>query len=177
MSLTSTYHIKKWNQIIDNTNILRPIFTFIPDESFLNYMANNKNPIQIIITETNVYDSRQYATCSSSVDFPTFGPNYYNTTNEYVMVLHSDFITYPLQNGKFMIDDSIRNGDQTTFSYENEIKNDPEDFQDEFFGEEVRENFDQVDKKQLQKLNIIIWIAVSLFIVAIFIFIFLCIYR
>jgi hypothetical protein len=105
----SEYQIHQWNQIIDSTNILRPIFTFVPDPDFLKYILNNQGSIILLeISGTGIYDGKQYATCNSSYDFPNFGPTYFETTRQYVMVLHSSFVTYPFENGSFTISTSIR---------------------------------------------------------------------
>lgn len=105
----SEYQIHQWNQIIDSTNILRPIFTFVPDPDFLKYILNNQGSIILLeISGTGIYDGKQYATCNSSYDFPNFGPTYFETTKQYVMVLHTSFVTYPFENGSFTISTNIR---------------------------------------------------------------------
>lgn len=104
----SEYQIHQWNQIIDSTNVLRPIFTFVPDAQFLDYILNNPGTILLQISGTGIYDGKQYATCTSSYDFPNFGPTYFQTTKQYVIVLHTSFVTYPFQNGSFIISTNIR---------------------------------------------------------------------
>lgn len=104
----SVYQIHQWNQIIDSTNVLRPIFTFVPDSNFLEYTLNNPGTLLLQINGTGLYDGKQYATCTSSYDFPNFGPTYFETTKQYVMVLHTSFVTYPFENGSFTISTNIR---------------------------------------------------------------------
>jgi len=104
----SSYIIKQWNQTIDSSNVLRPIFTFEPDNDFLNYIYTNPGPIQVMIQGTDYYDGPQYATCISSADFPTFGPNYFQVTNDYVMVLHTEFTLYPKNMGTMTILYNVR---------------------------------------------------------------------
>jgi hypothetical protein len=104
----SVYQIHQWNQIIDSTNVLRPIFTFVPDSNFLEYILNNPGTLLLQVNGTGIYDGKQYATCTSSSDFPNFGPTYFDTTKQYVMVLHTSFVTYPFENGSFTISTDIR---------------------------------------------------------------------
>jgi hypothetical protein len=104
----SVYQIHQWNQIIDSTNVLRPIFTFVPDSNFVDYILNNPGTLLLQVKGTGIYDGKQYATCTSSSDFPNFGPTYFNTTKQYVMVLHTSFVTYPFENGSFIISTNIR---------------------------------------------------------------------
>jgi hypothetical protein len=121
------YKINGWNEIIDSSNTLRPIFTFIPDLKFLNYISTNSNPLFITINGTNgIYDGKQYAYCISSSDFPNFGPNYYDVTKNYVIVLQTDFTFFPNQNqlGQFEILDNVRFQQQTPSS------TNEEDFED-----------------------------------------------
>ena len=49
------YTINGWNEIIDSSNMLRPIFTFVPDVQFLEYIHTNSNPLFIDISGTNFY--------------------------------------------------------------------------------------------------------------------------
>lgn len=105
----SKYSILQWNQTIDSSNSLRPIFTFEPDTAFESYLQDNPGqPILLMIEGTDYYDGQQYGTCISSADFPTFGPNYARMTNQYVMVLHTEFTLYPRQPGTMSILDGVR---------------------------------------------------------------------
>lgn len=108
---TDNYSIISWNQIVDNKNILRPIFTFVPDFEFLKYLELNPNPISIVLNGTQWYDGKQFGTCYSSKDFPNYGPNFYSVTEQYVMVLYDvefSFFPNPSANASFSIDLSIR---------------------------------------------------------------------
>ena len=107
MSAT-TYEILEWNETIDSSNRLRPVFTFIPDTSFVNYIQENPGPILIEIHGTDYYDGQKFGTCISSADFPTFGPNYSEATKEYVMVVDTDFTLFPSNKGTMTIDYGVR---------------------------------------------------------------------
>lgn len=106
----SKYNIHQWNQTIDSSSTLRPIFTFSPDEHFLNYINTNPGPVSILIEGTDYYDGQQYATCLSTANFPTFGPNYFQSTEDYVMVVDTDFSLYPKTPGVFFISYDVRGG-------------------------------------------------------------------
>ena len=101
----SKYSIHQWNQTIDSSNTLRPIFTFDPDADFLMYLQDNPGqPILLFIDGTDYYDGQQFGTCISSADFPTFGPNYARVNKDtYVMVLHTQFSLYPRTPGSMTI--------------------------------------------------------------------------
>lgn len=101
----SKYSIRQWNQTIDSSNTLRPIFTFQPDANFVTYLNDNPGqPILMFIDGTDYYDGQQFGTCLSSADFPTFGPNYARATNnDYVVVLHTEFSLYPRSPGSMSI--------------------------------------------------------------------------
>jgi len=110
----TTYTIQKWNETIDCSNILRPIFTFVPDDPFIEYILTNPNPILISIINCPVYNNGlYYAMCISSADFPSFGPNYYEITKEYVMVLITPFTLFPKNGeyGEFKLITNIRTPD------------------------------------------------------------------
>lgn len=104
----SIYEIQEWNETIDSSNTLRPLFTFVPDAEFVEYLQQNHGPIVITIDGTIYYDGQRYATCISSANFPTFGANYFEATNKYVMVVHTDFTLFPETNGVMRIDYGVR---------------------------------------------------------------------
>ena len=104
----SRYEIHEWNETIDSSNTLRPLFTFTPDSDFLKYVQENPGPILLNIHGTNYYDGQKYATCISSANFPTFGPNYFKATTNYVMVVHTDFILFPQEPGYMTINYDVR---------------------------------------------------------------------
>lgn len=110
----SSYKITSWNQIIDQQNTVRPLFTFVPDLEFLNYLHLNPNPIAIRISGSQWYDGVRYASCHSSKDFPNYGPNFFAVTENYVMVLNDvefSFFPDPKTEARFQIDSSIRSED------------------------------------------------------------------
>lgn len=106
--MSSTYEIHDWNETIDSSNRLRPLFTFTPDPEFITYIHENPGPILINLSGTVYYDGQRFGTCISSADFPTFGPNYFQATNNYVMIVHTDFTLLPKQAGKMTIDYGVR---------------------------------------------------------------------
>lgn len=108
MSSSSTYDIHEWNETIDSSNRLRPIFTFTPDTEFIKYIQENPGLILIEISGTTYYDGQRFGTCISTADFPTFGPNYYNVSKKYVMVVNTDFTLFPENPGKMTINYGVR---------------------------------------------------------------------
>ena len=161
----SEYQIHQWNQIIDSTNVLRPIFTFVPDTQFLDYILNNSGTILLHVEGTGLYDGKQYGTCTSSYDFPNFGPTYYETTQQYVMVLHTSFITYPFENGSFTLSNTIRrpkNVNKITQPYTLQITPAPE--LHEYFTE------DEITKKPTSKFIIFLIITLCLLFVVLLLF-------
>lgn len=114
----SKYSIQQWNQTIDSSNSLRPIFTFQPDADFISYLKNNPGqPILMSIEGTDYYDGQQFGTCLSSADFPTFGPNYARVNNNYVMVLQTEFSLYPRTPGTMTILYDVRSPALTPCAY------------------------------------------------------------
>ena len=98
------YPITQWNETIDSSSKLRPLFTFEPDVQFLQFLSDNPDrPFSIRLDGTGYYDGVRQATCISTSDFPTFGPNYYNATRQYVMVVHTDFTFFPSDMGTMTI--------------------------------------------------------------------------
>lgn len=98
------YPITQWNETIDSSSRLRPLFTFEPDIKFVQFLTDNPDrPFYIRLDGTDYYDGLRQATCISSADFPTFGPNYYNATRQYVMVVHTDFTFFPENKGSMTI--------------------------------------------------------------------------
>lgn len=103
-----SYEIKEWNETIDSSNRLRPLFTFIPDTTFVNYLQENPGPLLIEIHGTDYYDGQRFGTCISTAEFPTFGPNFFEATNKYVMVVDTEFTLFPKTSGHFTIDYGVR---------------------------------------------------------------------
>lgn len=122
----SSYKITSWNQIIDQQNIIRPIFTFVPDLDFLNYLQLNSNPIAIRLNGSQWYDGIHFVSCYSSKDFPSYGPNYFDVTDHYVMVLNDiEFSLFPdpkQQVAFFQIDMGVRSQDLTCIDLEDAQK-------------------------------------------------------
>lgn len=106
--MSTTYEIHEWNETIDSSNQLRPLFTFTPDTDFVAYVQENPGPILIDIHGTTYYDGQKFGTCISSADFPTFGPNYFEKSRNYVMVVHTDFTLFPERPGTMTINYGVR---------------------------------------------------------------------
>lgn len=102
------YDILDWNQTIDSSNRIRPLFTFEPSPTFIAYLNENPGPILITLDGTTYYDGQRFATCLSTSHFPTFGPNYFEATRQYAMVVHTDFTLYPPQAGTMTVDFNVR---------------------------------------------------------------------
>jgi hypothetical protein len=101
--MTSSYEIHEWNQTIDASNRIRPVFTFSPDPQFIMYIQKNPGIILMEIKGSTYYDGQHFGTCLSSADFPTFGSNYYEDTKSYVIVLDTDFTDTPSSGGNMNI--------------------------------------------------------------------------
>lgn len=160
----SSYEITSWNQIIDQQNIIRPIFTFVPDLEFLKYVQVNSNPIAIRLKGSQWYDGVHFVSCHSSKDFPNYGPNFFDVTDKYVMVLNDiEFSLFPdpkKQVAVFQIDMAIRSQDLTCIDLEDiEIPKTMESFKIPFqLGDSVQ------DKSVWQTVITFLLIFIALFI-------------
>lgn len=124
----SSYTITSWNQVIGANNQLHPLFTFVPDLEFMNYVENNPNPIRIELLGTQWYDGKHFASCYSSKDFPNYGPNFFSVTDNYVMVLNDiEFSFFPdvSKVGSFKIDMSVRSSSDWSCIDIDDNNNDP----------------------------------------------------
>ena len=119
--MSKEYRITSWNQIIDSTNTIRPIFTFTPDIDFLQYMQENQNPIAICLNGTNVYDGNHFVSCYSSKNFPNYGPNFYSITQNYVMVMDDVlFSLYPNTESSFYLNIMTRQPEMSCIDLDND---------------------------------------------------------
>jgi hypothetical protein len=119
--MSKGYRITSWNQVIDSTNTIRPIFTFTPDIDFLQYLQENQNPIAICLNGTNIYDGNHFVSCYSSKNFPNYGPNFYSITQNYVMILDDvRFTLSPNTEASFQINMMTRQPEMSCIDLENE---------------------------------------------------------
>lgn len=152
----TTYIIKKWAETIDCHNVLKPMFTFVPDDLFLEYLLTQSGPILIEILDCPVYNGLHYAMCISSADFPSFGPNYYDVTKEYTMIVDTSFTLFPNKNeyGKFRISMNIRSFHTIDITSDDDKKKNPSIPKNKNFKETFRKNKNVKETFQKEDQNV-----------------------
>ncbi|MDC0231216.1 hypothetical protein OAK19_04555 [Aureispira] len=99
-----TYNILRWDSVEQNNKIV-PMIYFKPDLNIVNLMKLNNNKIKIQVCNTNYYNNTYNGVINQSSMIPNCRPNFYDASNLYVIILDTDFITYPTKMGEFTIYD------------------------------------------------------------------------
>ena len=98
------YNILRWDSVEQNNKIV-PMIYFRPDLNIVNLMKLNNNKIQIQVCNTDYYNNTYNGVINQSSMIPNCRPNFYDASNLYVIILDTDFITYPTKMGEFTIYD------------------------------------------------------------------------
>ena len=88
------YNILRWDSVEQNNKIV-PMIYFKPDLNIVNLMKLNNNKIQIQVCNTDYYNNTYNGVINQSSMIPNCRPNFYDASNLYVIILDTDFITYP----------------------------------------------------------------------------------
>lgn len=105
------YKIERWDAIIPKGNTFPyPVVYFKPEENFENYIVEN-NIVLVKISNTNsTYDEKSVlGMVYNSGYFPSFRPNFFNNTGYYLIVIFTNWIGYPDNNGNLTINFSSEN--------------------------------------------------------------------
>lgn len=100
------YEITRWDAVIPKDNTLPyPMVYIKPDKNFLDYAKENKYMFLLSITGTNMdYDKMPVVgMVDSSAYFPNYRPNFSNETGYFVIILFTNWIGYPENNGKIKL--------------------------------------------------------------------------
>jgi len=100
------YEIMRWDAVIPKNNTLPyPMVYIKPDKNFLNYITENKYMFLLNITGTGMdYDKTPViGMADMSAYFPNYRPNFFNETGYFIIVLFTNWIGYPQNNGKIKI--------------------------------------------------------------------------
>jgi hypothetical protein len=100
------YEIMRWDAVIPKNNTFPyPMVYIKPDKNFLSYATENKFMFLLSISDTGMdYDKREViGMVDSSGYFPDYRPYFFNETGYYVIILFTNWIGYPLKNGKIKI--------------------------------------------------------------------------
>lgn len=100
------YEIMRWDAVIPKDNTLPyPMVYIKPDKNFLDYARDNKYLFLLNITGTGMdYDKMPVIGMTDmSGYFPNYRPNFFNETGYFVVVLFTNWIGYPENNGKIKL--------------------------------------------------------------------------
>lgn len=100
------YEIVRWDAVIPPQNTFPyPMVYIKPDENFLQYAKENQYLFSLQVSGTNSnYDARPVVgMVDSSGFYPNYRPNFFNETGTYVIVLFTNWIGYPPNNGKIQL--------------------------------------------------------------------------
>lgn len=100
------YEIVRWDPVIPKDNTFPyPMVYIKPDKNFVDYAKENKFMFLLNITGTGMdYDKAPIiGMVDSSAFYPNFRPYFYNKTGYFVVTLFTNWIGYPLTNGKIKI--------------------------------------------------------------------------
>jgi len=114
----TTYKIERWDAVLGNYPIPRPMI-YIKGDSKLEELYNSLNQvdkddkscdtqntlIKVKITDSlSTYDSFEgSALLRSSAEYPIPRPNFFKETGYYVMVINTEWLDYPKNNGNVTI--------------------------------------------------------------------------
>jgi hypothetical protein len=93
-----TYKIYRWDPIImNNQNDIKIIVYIYPDDNLLEFSNNQNNMLKCKIFNTNtIYDEVLIdGSINTSGVIPNFRPNFFNTTQLYVIKLDATWNGYP----------------------------------------------------------------------------------
>lgn len=96
------YEIMRWDTVIPKDNTFPyPMIYIKPDKDFLDYIKENNYLFLVSISDTGMqYDSTPVLGMADASGFmPNFRPNFFNDTGYYVIVLFTNWLGYPENNG------------------------------------------------------------------------------
>lgn len=96
------YEIMRWDSVIPKENTFPyPMIYIKPDADFLDYIKQNNYMFSVSISDTGMqYDLNPVIGMSDvSGFFPDYRPNFFNDTGYYVIVLFTNWLGYPENNG------------------------------------------------------------------------------
>lgn len=114
------YEIMRWDSVlVKNNTFPYPMIYVKADLNLLNYARENKYIFPISISETNMdYDKKPViGIMDTSGYYPNYRPNFFNETGYYTITIFTNWIGYPIKNGKISIDN-----DSSETQLKNEIK-------------------------------------------------------
>ena len=90
----SKYNILRWDAVLAKNGINKiPMIYIQPDTSFLQFIKNNNDMVEVQIEgTTSIYDGK---VISGSVSKAGFLPDFYSSNNLYVIILSCDWFGYP----------------------------------------------------------------------------------
>ena len=158
------YEIKRWDSVlIGNNTFPFPMIYIKPDSEFLKKSEKIGNILKIQISDTGLnYDAKEtVGVLNNSGYYPNYRPNFFNETGFYTITLSTNWIGYPLKNGKVL----IKNVDQT----DKENLKKEEDLEKKItldnYKEDYTENSDNLNTNQIGLISIVILVFFGVFAV------------
>lgn len=151
------YEIMRWDSVIPDKNTFPfPMVYIKPDKTFEDYIKENNYLFKLRISDTGIdYDVKEVVGMAlNSGIFPNLRPNFFNQTGYYAIVLFTNWIGYPTNNGKIKI--------QGTKGPDSIVEHPPPKF-------EVPKPIEFYDNSNQPKNNFtdlqIAWILIAIFVV------------
>ena len=153
------FKIMRWDPVIvGNNNEPFPMFYIKPEGDFAEYIKKNDYIFLVTVDETGMdYDKRSVkGIVSNTLHYPNYRPNFFNETGYYSVTLFTNWIGYPGNNGKVMLQGAIEGPDKIEMVEQPKFEV-PKPVVSEFYGEE------DCKKMNMRGLLIIFLIFVVMF--------------